>query len=40
MAVSDNDNTIEFNFWKRSTVFSPIELLIFALERERRISRL
>ena len=41
MAVSDNDNTI-FQFYLRdsSTVFSLIELLIFALKRERRISRL
>ena len=41
MAVSDNDDTI-FKFYIRdsSTVFSLIELLIFALKRERRISRL
>ena len=41
MEVSDNDTTI-FQFYLRdsSTVFSLIELLIFALKRERRISRL
>ena len=40
MAVSDNDNTILIYFRDSSTVFSLIELLIFALKRERRISRL
>ena len=40
MVVSDNDNTILIYFRDSSTVFSLIELLIFALKRERRISHL
>ena len=40
MALSDNENTILIYFLDRSTVFSLIELLIFALKREGRISRL
>ena len=40
MAVRDNDNSILIYFRVNSTVVSMIELLIFALKRERRISRL
>ena len=36
----DNDNTILIYFRDSSTVFGLIELLIFALKRERRISHL
>ena len=40
MVVSDNDNTVLIYFRDSSTVLSLIELLIFALKRERRISHL
>ena len=40
MAISDNDNTVSILFRDSSTVLSLIELLIFALKRECRLSRL
>ena len=40
MAVSDNDNSILILFSGQKHSFSLIERLIFALKRERRISRL
>ena len=40
MAVSENDNTVLILFRDSSTVLRLIELLIFALERECRVSRL